>query len=96
MIITKLKKLNDNKHVSLWILKISSVTLFGCRVNIIPDIKLIYMVRWIGLVLITYENHRQTDKQTEIINRMQREHTSLTTKLVISFIWGKINPIATV
>ena len=46
------------------------------------------MERWIDLVLVipkTYVNHRQTVKQTEIINR---------TKLVISFNWGKIDVLA--
>ena len=40
------------------------------------------------------DNHRQTDKQTEITNRVQIEHISLRTKLTISFNWGKINAIA--
>ena len=31
------------------------------------------------------------DKQAEIINRVQIEHISLRTKLMISFNWGKIS-----
>ena len=38
----------------------------------------------------SYDNHRQTD----IINRVEREHISLRTKLVTSFNWVKINAIA--
>ena len=52
------------------------------------------MVRWIGLFLMTqttYVNHRQTNKQTEIINRLQKEHRAI--KLVIILNWGKINAI---
>lgn len=54
------------------------------------------MVKWIGLVLMTSKtcgNHRQRDKQIEIINRVKREYLSLRTKLVISFIRGKINAL---
>ena len=53
------------------------------------------MVRWIGLVLMTpktCDNYRQRDKQ---INRLKIELKGLKTKLVISFIQGKINAIAT-
>ena len=56
----------------------------------------LYMVRWIGLILMTpktYDNHmyvRQTDKDNKIV---QREDISLRTKLVISFNWG-INAMA--
>ena len=41
---TKFKKFNDNnfRHVSLLILKISFLTLFGCGVKITTDINLIY------------------------------------------------------
>ena len=49
------------------------------------------MVRWIGLVQMTpktYDNHRQRDKH---IIRLEREHTSLRTKLEISFNGGKFN-----
>ena len=35
----------------------------------------------------------ETDRQTEIMNREQREYLSLRTKLAISLNWGKINVI---
>ena len=89
---TKFKKLDDNnvKHVRLLILKISFLTRFGFGVNI---------NLWLYMVVLmtqnTYVNHKQTDKQTEIINRVQREHISSRTKLAMSFNWGKIYAIAT-
>ena len=57
-----------------------------------------YMVKWIGLVLMTPKTcdnhgHGQRDKQTEFINKVKREQNSLRTKLVISFDRGKINAI---
>ena len=39
------------------------------------------MLRWIGIVLMTTVSQGQTDKQTEIINRVHRELISLRTKL---------------
>ena len=87
---TKLKKVNDKnvKHVSHLILKVSFLTL-NTRY-----ILTLYMVKWIGLILMTSktcDNHRQRDKQ---INKLKREDISLRTKLVIFFNWGKINAIA--
>ena len=52
---TKLEKLDDNntKHVSLLILKISFLTLFGSGLKKTPDITpYIWLHGWIGLVLI--------------------------------------------
>ena len=68
---TKLKQLNNNnvKYVSLSILKINFLYQFGFWMWGQNDT--LYMVRWIGLVLMTPQTsdyHRQTDKQTEIIN----------------------------
>ena len=34
-----------------------------------------------------------SDRQTEIIKRVQREYLNLRKRLVISFNWGKINTI---
>ena len=87
------------KHVTFMIMKISFLTLFGCGVKMKPGINSIVnsVNIQIGSVLKTpktYDNHRQTDKQTEIINRVQIEHIRLRRKLVISFNWGKINAIA--
>ena len=36
---------------------------------------------------------KNIDRQTEIINRVKKEHISMRTKLVISFNRGKINAI---
>ena len=41
----------------------------------------------------TYDNHKQSDKQTKIKNRVERENMILRTKFAISFNWGKINVI---
>ena len=47
------------------------------------------MVRWIGLALMTSKNmFSSSDRQTEIIKRVQREYLNLRKKLVISFNWG--------
>ena len=55
------------------------------------------MFRWIALPPMTpktYVNHRQTEKQTKIINRVQSEDIIFWTKLMISYhqyqlIWEK-------
>ena len=62
-------------------LKIDFLILFGCGVKITPE-------------HLSRQTKTETDRQrqTEIINREQRE-LSLKTKLVISFNWGKINAI---
>ena len=65
---TKLKKLDvtimSSMNLSLLILKISFLTLFGCGVKITPDINSIWGQKD-SLVLKTqkaYDNHRQTDR----------------------------------
>ena len=57
-------------------MKIIFLITFGYGVKITPEI---------GLVLMTPKTHRQTDIQTEFINRVKSEYISLRTKLVISF-----------
>ena len=62
---TKLKKYDENKVklISLLILKKSFLTLIGCWVKK-HQILTLYMVRWIGLVLMTaktYENGLSKD-----------------------------------
>ena len=70
--------MNDNnvKHVSLLILKINFLTLFGCGDKITTDINPMYgyIDRPCHNESKTYVNHRQTEKQTKTINRVQSEH----------------------
>ena len=58
MTITKLKKLIDKNFENKFL------NPSRCGVKIAPDTTL-HMVRRIGFVLMTFDNHRQTDKQTE-------------------------------
>ena len=66
------------------ILIIRFLTLFGCGFKITPNSIPIMIPK-------TYVSHRLTEKQTEIINQVQRELISLRIKLMISFNRGKIN-----